>query len=287
MITGRMRSKGLQAVLVSFLLVLSVLSFGGTAFSFHDILSFGDSLTDNYVGPTGYDNLYDSYGLGRYTDGAEVWVEYLADDLNLPLYDMAFGGATTAYDDPAANNSPIYGLQWQVDTFLSLYAKDTRNLTNNTLVVVWAGANDFLQNRSPIDAANNVALAITKLADNKFKRFLVINVPDIGMTPAFMYLNTLYPGIAAGATQWCQIFNTALQTNVNTLRNQKIMNGKTIYWFDAFEMIHEVVVDPAEYLKYGVTSYQGWFWTDGFHPSGAAHLAISDFVYEVVNKKNK
>ena len=101
---------------------------------------------------------------------------------------MAFGGATTSYDDPAANNSPIYGLQWQIDTFLASYKTVINDTKGATLVVVWAGANDFLQSRSPIDAANNVKTAITKLMSVGYKK----RIKALNFSPFSFFLLILF-----------------------------------------------------------------------------------------------
>ena len=73
------------------------------------ILALGDSLSDNgyyqgYPGGTaGNTNPADIYGFQRFSNGP-VWVEYLAGPtlFNVPLLDLAYGGATTSIDNPAA-----------------------------------------------------------------------------------------------------------------------------------------------------------------------------------------
>ena len=116
----------------------------------------------------------------RFSNGL-VWVEYLAGPtlLNLPLFDMAFGGATTGYDNPAAGLT-YSGLNWQVDYFLANFPSQ---ISSSTLVTVWAGANDLFQNRSYTTAADNVESALTKLATSGFQNFLFMNLPNVGMTP--------------------------------------------------------------------------------------------------------
>ena len=143
------------------------------------MLSFGDSLTDN--GPT------DGFGIQNYTNG-QVWVQYMASHYSVPLLDMAYGGATSGIDDPAAGSS-ILGLQWQVNTYLHNISPI---VPSNTLITVWAGANDFLQGRSPDAAAANDVLAIQALANASGQNFLVPNLPNIGLTPALIAQGSLH-----------------------------------------------------------------------------------------------
>jgi hypothetical protein len=65
------------------LFLCSILFYGTTALAYSHLVSFGDSLSDN--------GNSDGYGFGVYSNGP-VWVDYLADDLDVDLLDMAYGG---------------------------------------------------------------------------------------------------------------------------------------------------------------------------------------------------
>jgi phospholipase/lecithinase/hemolysin len=169
--------KVILACILSVFLVFSV-AVGAQAYSY--ILAFGDSLSDNgqyytvpVYGQTGNINPADVYGFRRFSNGP-VWVEYLANDLGISLVsllDMAYGGATTSYDNPAAGLA-YTGLQWQVGVYKTTY----QTISANTLVTVWAGGNDMFNGRDPITAAANIALAIQNLISMGGKDFIVPNL---------------------------------------------------------------------------------------------------------------
>ena len=111
-----MKSRLLSVLL--FLVLLFMVPVGSSASTFDNFVVYGDSLSD-----TG--------NVARFTDfGADIWVETLATTLGADLYDYAFGGATTWYDNPAIG-SPAHGLQWQIDT-------SATPSTGNTLYSIWA-----------------------------------------------------------------------------------------------------------------------------------------------------
>lgn len=94
-----------------------------TSHAYSTILSFGDSLSDT-------DNAR------RFTDGL-VWVETEQQSYGATLINYSVGGATTAYDNYAG--IPNSGLQAQIDA-----RAFSGVATSDTLVTLWAGANDLL-----------------------------------------------------------------------------------------------------------------------------------------------
>lgn len=74
---------------------LSLLSCGTAKPCFSRIVSYGDSLSDtgNLFRLTGTMVPPAPYYKGHFSDG-KVWVEYLANTLNVPLVNYAFGAAT-------------------------------------------------------------------------------------------------------------------------------------------------------------------------------------------------
>src|SRR4030042_5737415 len=116
-----MSVKTKRVILAGFLCILLILSTGVLVHAYTQILAFGDSLSDNGVYGQYSDavniSTADGYGFGGFSNGP-VWVEYLAGPtlFNVPLLDLAYGGATTSFDNPAANPS-LTGLQWQVAAY--------------------------------------------------------------------------------------------------------------------------------------------------------------------------
>lgn len=117
------------------------------------------------------------YYEGRWTNGP-VWVEYLASELGLPEpiasskggKNYAWGGAQTG--DGTSTRMPGYGipnLGPQIHEFLSTGER----LTENDLIVVWAGGNDLAVGIDPAVTVSNLSDHITLLHDNGGRNFLL------------------------------------------------------------------------------------------------------------------
>jgi phospholipase/lecithinase/hemolysin len=211
---------------------------GGTAFGYSSVVAFGDSLSDNG-------------NIGRFTDGA-LWVESLADHYSATLYDFAYVGATTGYDNPVAS-LPITGLQWQVEKFSPLIGSLA---PADTLLTVWAGANDYVQGRDYKQAALNIGIALENLYGAGGRNFLVPNLPDMGNIPA-------YYGIPA-ASCWTAGFNSNLDGLLQGFGT--IHDDINLYFVDIFSVFQQYPAGSPEWLSI--------FWIDGFHPSSVGHELI-------------
>ncbi len=241
-----MKKRLLLVVLV--LTLLLVLPFTGHTTPFNSLIVFGDSLSDDGK-------------VSRFTDGP-IWVETLADSLGADLYDFAYGGATTGYDNPAID-SEFTGLQWQVETFLPGVA----GIADEALFTVWAGANDFLQERQFDTAANNIGIALEKLYAGGARDILVGNLPDVGATPAFFFGPN-----AAIATEWTLGFNSYLE---------KVLRGFETSYADVNIYRLDAYGSFSAYIP-GTPEWANLFWVDGFHPSSAGHQLIADVAYSEV-----
>lgn len=230
---------------IKFLLIVAFCTMLPTCktFAYTSLVSLGDSLSDNG-------------NVARFSNGA-IWVESLADDLGADLYDFAYGGATTWYDNPAIG-STITGLQWQVETvtpFLGTLSLDS------TLLTVWAGANDFIQARDVTSAVTNIETALTNLYSVGVRDFLVLNLPDIGKTPEFVALGA---SAAAIASAWTVNFNHELATMlldfVDAHADSNLMTADVYHCFSEYTV--------------GSSDWEDLFWVDGFHPSAEGHDLI-------------
>ncbi len=215
-----------------------------TAFGYSSVVAFGDSLSDNG-------------NVGRFTDG-DLWVESLADHYPAMLYDYAYGGATTSYDNPAIG-SDATGLLWQVDTYSPMLGGMS---PDETLVTVWAGANDFLQGRDFGQAAFNIGTALEDLYSSGGRNFLVSNLPDIGMTPAFYFGGApVSPEIASA---WTGAFNLQLDFMLQGFGSMH--DDVNLFFVDVFTIFEMYSPESPEWFNL--------FWHDGFHPSSAGHELV-------------
>ncbi len=247
----------IKKLLMGVFLLCTIVLFTAPGYAaFSNIVSFGDSLSDD--GPS------NGHGFGRATDGL-VWVEYLATlQGGATLYDFAYGGATSGSENIAFGGLLTTGLSWQVlqtDILSQISPLDL----NDTLFTVWAGGNDFAFGRSPAEAAANVYTALKKLAGLSADpiNILVPNLPDMGKTPLFYSGEKQHLG--AYATDFSEQFNNELAIQLDLFRTD--YSDDHLFTLDIYSMFNEFTP--------GDDTWQYMFWNDGFHPSMAGHYMIA------------
>jgi cholinesterase len=236
------------------------------------LVVYGDSLSDN-------GNLYAAaayppsppYYMGRFSNGP-VAAEQLASLWGIPLYDFAFGGATTGVgnyvDGGTQTTSGSFGLPGMQGELALSAPILTPPLTSTALFMVWGGANDFLVDGSISTAVANIDSIIATLQGDGAQHILVPGMPDLGITPDF-YGN-------ATATAYAQLFNTLLLASL----------PPGVTYVDTFYLSQQLSTDPA---AFGLTNStdpcfngttvcsdpnQYLFW-DGFHPTTAADAVLA------------
>ncbi|HET7832752.1 MAG TPA: SGNH/GDSL hydrolase family protein [Gallionella sp.] len=269
------------------------------ATQFSSVIAFGDSLSDN----GNYYRLVDKltplvpqdglpqlpYFFGRYSNGP-VAVELLASNLELPLVDLAVGGALSGRtnEDP---RFPGTGLLGQVESFVAKH----EGLDDDALYVVWGGANDFLSATDLSDAGvvqttianaiGNLTQSIELLYSHGARHFLVPNLPDIGLTPLLLERGAQ----AEQATQIVEEFNGNLARALAGI-GRHMRHGK-IYTVDVATVLRKVVANPNSYgflntadtcvasrncilasVSGGDTGFLFW---DGIHPTASAHALLA------------
>jgi len=270
-----MRTLSSKVYAVCFALTASVLSGcggggggsggGGTAQpsgGIHlQVVSFGDSLSD--VGT--YAPLAGDVGGGRFTTNpGQVWAQdvaqYYGDTLTAaytigathalsPDGGMGYaeGGATVA--TPATQydylTDVIGDIEMPVTDQVSNYLSAHGSFNSGQLVLVWAGANDVLRAgalpaAAPTveSAATTLAQLIAKIVQNGATHVVVVNLPNIGLTP---------DGLAssdggANLTQLSQLFNDTLNSGLQ----QQGVQSKVIL-IDSYTWFDQVISNPQAY----------------------------------------
>ena len=254
------------------------------AADFSQIVAFGDSLTDNGIGPAYPDHLEDYHGLGHFSNG-DVWVEYLSQNRGIPLDDWAYGGA---YSGIGANfDSSQYGLLWQVGGYIT-----TSAVQSSALYTIWAGGNDFLDmpdDATPTQigdiiaaATGNIVTAVDLLADAGAQNFLVLNLPDLGRTPQYNY----DPAVSGGASCLAGSFNQALDAALTTYATDNL--GINLCQLDTFAFLNDTI--NGGYFANSTDAWKGsgdipsdyLFW-DNIHPTTDAHWLLSETADEQLN----
>jgi outer membrane lipase/esterase len=285
------------------------------------IVIFGDSLSDTGNVADLTDAKYGvripgpvaDYTDGRFTDGADteppaekyfgVWIEQLAatfpskptikaslDGGTDYAYGFAFTGKGTsvfAFGPSDSLSVTINNIGQQITDYLATHPK----ITDETLFVVWGGANDLLNATSTddvLDAGINQALNIQRLIDAGATRFIVPNLPPLGLVPR---LNGS-PTTSVPATQAAELFNEVLGGGIAVLRDFNRSKHVRLEQLDVFALFNKIVADPAKYSLVNVTdSSQGiavdpdtyLFWDD-LHPTTRGHNLLAVAAGKVIAK---
>ena len=257
---------------------------------FSHVWVFGDSLSD-----TG--NLFrmsgGAYPLppcfeGRFCNGP-LWVEHLADCLGMPLVreeNFAVAGATTGtFNSNNGLSNKIYpGLQNEIDSFQAL---GPTTEPARALYIVEAGPNDFgvaLQlGTSPADlianGVSNTVVAVQRLWNSGARIIMVMNVPDIGVTPVAQAFGPQGPAML---TQLSAAYNQVQELALQSLEQAGIPTIR----LDAFAVIDRMYYSPATYGFTNITTPwmsdpnpgnpdQYLYWVQ-WHPTTGAHKVLAE-----------
>jgi phospholipase/lecithinase/hemolysin len=263
--------------------------------AFTSLVIFGDSLSDpgNLLELTGFFPPL-PYANGRFTNG-DIWVDYLSEDLGFAdtqVQNFALGGATTGPDNGldgllsllSGQAVDLPSLPEQLTSYLETLGDGAASA--DSLHVLWLGANDLFN--LPSDPAaipnalatsvQNIAAAITTLAQRGVDQFLVPNLPDLGLTP-----RTRIDGTSAQATALSSAFNDGLAAALATLEQDTLL-GIDIVPVDLFGITQDIVGNPSAFgftnvtdplLNTGAFDDPGFFWWDQQHPTTAVHALLA------------
>jgi outer membrane lipase/esterase len=293
------------AILSSFSVLVSGLSAQNRAFT--NQYTFGDSLSDNgnaFAASGGTVNATAPYFGGRWSNG-RVFAEQLGNTLAVGAaapasvkssMGFAFGGATAI---PALSAVPFPPLAAQIQLFQS----HSVTIQRTDLFTVWMGANDIMNtaaqpttftNPAAMDAAGANAARSTvgslqTLVALGAKNILVLNMPDIGLTPS-----GLSSGAGAFLTRGSMAYNAEFDASLRTLAASAA--DVAITRIDAAALIAQMQRDykllgfanatsglilPAS--TGGGGDPNGYVFFDGIHPSARTHALLANIVLEALN----
>lgn len=279
---GRYREQCRQAVRVAASVLLTCGMFSTVRAEFSRIVVFGDSLSDTGNAVTRHRiPASPPYDGGRFSNG-KLWVESLADYLNLPRPDAsqlggsnyAWGGATTGSWDRTV--FPVPNVDDQVAEYLGEATPQP-----DELFVLWAGVNDIgLGQSNPALPAQLMADRVEQLAEAGARHFLVANLPQ-----------RLSPGCCRGLAPR---FNSQLDASLQAIAETRA--DVQITQVDVFGLFNAMLAEPDAFgfadvnrpacrdCSYGeapnpvdiVESPDSYFYWDLIHPTAAAHRYLGD-----------
>ncbi|TAF06003.1 MAG: CHRD domain-containing protein [Nostocales cyanobacterium] len=249
---------------------------------FDNLVIFGDSLSDK-------GNLYQASGntfpplpyyQGRFSNGP-IWVDYFTDNLefsNESVRNFAFGGANTGLNNVFGGYT-VPGLLTEIEQFKAINAVNP--VSEDTLYVIWAGANDFLNPPAdPVqavkDAIANISNAIATLTSLGAKEFVVANLTDLGVIPLSIDNNNSAKGTAISLA-----FNNALSQALDNLEIGLNIDTSLV---DIFGLSASVQANPEIYNFTNLTERlitatgnvnpdEYAFWDD-VHPTTRLHQLV-------------
>lgn len=284
----------------------SVLFYGVcSATPLHNIVVFGDSLSDN-------GNFYEymkhqvpsspPYYQGRFSNGP-VWVEHLVasyfpKNTSTHLLNYAYGGATISEQE---KEDTVFTLKEEVNSYL--LAHDDK-ASDESLFIVWIGANNYLTSPGEIenalhDAYVGVLNNLQRLAEKGAKHVVVFNLPNLGRTPMAIESNTV-----DFMTYSSREHNKLLSRAVEHLKN-KYPEVEWLY-YDINQVLDEVMHHMQDYGFTNITescidslttditqtsvlkrvasvkpklnqnACDGYLFFDSVHPTASAHKILSE-----------
>jgi phospholipase/lecithinase/hemolysin len=261
-------------------------------------------LLDDFLAPDG------PYATGghHYSNGA-TWVEGLGRSLALAgnarpalqntgieASNYAVGGARAVAD---------YRCRFNLPAQIGVYVDDFAQTSARTLVAIEIGGNDVRdalvaaaggQSPAPYiqSALGSLAGSITRLYFHGARKFLVLNVPDIGKSPAVRMLDQVYPGIAEFAGVLASAYNDGLLGVVQALG---ALPGIDVRILDIHATLNDVVAHPGTHgfvnataacitpnqPPFKCTKPDTYVFWDGIHPTRALHAIIAQQAIAVIS----
>jgi len=274
--------------------------------SFSTLYAFGDSLSDvgnDYALSLGVLPTPLIYSDGRFSNGP-LWVQDLSKKLGLGAVkasldggrDFAYGGAETGGETLHSVN-PI-----DLPSQLAQFVLDDPHPEANALYTLSIGAND-LQDAIPEyasnptaaltdiqQAVNNETAFVSDLAALGARNFVILNVPDLGKTPADR-------SVAATASNLSALYDQELNTSLAALATS---DDLAIHLVDTYALIDEAVADPAAFGLKNVTTpvwtgnyenpfsghlnatgkaQNSYLFFDHLHPTATGHMALANAAF--------
>jgi len=251
------------------------------------VVVFGDSLSDNGNSLAAAGRPQPPYYYGRWTNGLN-WVDYFSYYSRVNQHFLPI----TAFLQNRGTNFAVGGsnsalLAGQIGSYLG--STGGRASASN-LFVIWIGANDFAQGIRANITVNDIELGIVALWKAGARNFMVINLPNIALTPtvkaqhtqiaAQQFVYTVNAALQAQLPNYALVLRaTVLLVDVNTpftgLVNTRTWTVQGLGTVNFSDSTHSAlgplptIPDPNQYV----------FW-DGFHPTAPVHYLAGWYFFQ-------
>ncbi|WP_101757560.1 autotransporter domain-containing protein [Oceanicoccus sp. KOV_DT_Chl] len=294
--------------------------------AFNELVVFGDSLMDtgNFGGGTRFTS---ELSPGVY---APIAPDFLASDLGLTLSPAIDGGTNYAVGGyrvaDVLNSISGTGVSTSAGSANAYLTNVNGRISADTLILMDGGGNDIrdivIANSSTPEnipaavrsTAETYIAAIKALSDAGAQYIMVANAPDVGITPAAQYFETIVPGAADGLSQTSAGYNGGVETfsalslagvnlipvDIEGFVNYVFANADT-YGFavgdlvvgsntvNQFSMCYNdgpTNTDCIEHPTYGIGGTdpdpRAVFFNDGLHPAEATSELFGDYLNDII-----
>jgi outer membrane lipase/esterase len=241
-----------------------------------------------------------NYFGGRWSNGV-LWIENLATKYGLTVTPSLLGGKNYAYGGAktctiTGVTSSVPDMCTQTTQYLAavsnvanpgdLFVIDASTVGNDINAVIGSGGllpSSLITTTAPA----NVISVMQRLYTAGARRFLVVNVPNVGATPLYTSGYFGSTGAATGTTL-AQGFNTTLTSSLNTFASTN--PGSVLFRLDAYAISSTINANPTAYGLNNVTqacttgaapaaicatpdTYAYW---DTFHPTKVVGVIIGN-----------
>jgi phospholipase/lecithinase/hemolysin len=209
----------------------------------------------------------------------------------------AFGGAPSGLVSNTPGGISVPGLLGQVEALrLGLFG---RKPPARSLFAIWIGANDYAV---PVPAApqivvSNIKLAVQRLYRIGGRQFLVLNLPDLGLTPiaqaqgagaALSALSRFHNALLGQAIAELATTLPGIQiTSFDVFALGQNLLGSTISGIPALETLAPgssscLLVNPATCPDVPLTLNDPFFYWDVEHPTTLIHSVLGQAMYDAM-----